>query len=171
MNSLKFQITKISIVCLILAALASACGTDNKHGSNTEVATIPDSNRFGEKFDDNNALSMTDFLLKMDGKNEMEQVKVTAKIAEVCQEMGCWMNLDKGDGTVMIVKMKDHEFFLPKDAAGKTAVVYGNAKRDSISVDELKHFAADAGKPESEIEKITQSKYEVSFIAAGVIIK
>ena len=59
------------------------------------------------------------------------------------------MNKDRGDETVMIFKMKDHEIFLPKNAAGKTAIVYGNA----------------------EIEKITSAKYEVEFIVAGVIIK
>ena len=46
----------------------------------------------------------------------------------------------------------------------------GIAKKDTISVDLLRHYAEDANKSIEEIEKITQAEYKISFLADGVII-
>jgi hypothetical protein len=46
----------------------------------------------------------------------------------------------------------------------------GIAKKDTISVDLLRHYAEDANKSIQEIEKITQPEYKISFLANGVII-
>lgn len=55
----------------------------------------------------------------------------------------------------MKVKFKDYAFFMPKDCAGKKAVVDGYAYTQTTSVEELKHLAGDAGKPQAEIDAIT----------------
>ena len=41
----------------------------------------------------------------------------------------------------------------------------------SVSVKDLKHYAEDAGKSKSEIEKIISPEIKISFLAEGVIIK
>lgn len=153
----------------ILIIAFSSC-TNNKTGTVSDALPAKDS-VYGEKIDDKGAITMTELAEKMHGKSTLENVKVTAKISDVCQEMGCWMNVDKGDGSVMFVKMKDHEFFVPMNAAGKTAIMSGMAKMDTISVEEQRHYAEDAKKPKEEIEKITEPKYELTFDAAGVIIR
>ncbi len=53
--------------------------------------------------------------------------KVTGKVKEVCKAMGCWIRLEKADGSTLMVKTKDHGFFLPQDLVGKTVVIEGSA--------------------------------------------
>jgi hypothetical protein len=98
-------------------------------------------------------------------------IKLKGTVTEVCQAKGCWMTIDIGDGETMRVKFKDYGFFVPKDAAGKTAIMHGVAKKEEVSVDELKHLAEDAGQSEAEINAITEPQVELTFVADGVIIK
>lgn len=160
-------------IALAVTTLIASCSnnTSNDKGTVPVDSTATKDSAYGEKIDDTGAIPMADLVQKMQTQNTLENVKVTGKIAEVCQEMGCWLNVDKGDGTVMMVKMKDHEFFVPKDAAGKTVIFSGVASMDSISVEEQRHYAEDAKKSKEEIEKINTPKYELTFEAAGVIIR
>jgi hypothetical protein len=52
-------------------------------------------------------------------------VQVRGKIAEVCQMMGCWMDLVGDGGQKIRIKVNDGEIVFPKDASGKTAVAEG----------------------------------------------
>jgi len=111
-------------------------------------------------------ISPNDVQAKM--ANGVFEGKITGKVTEVCKAMGCWIKVDKGDGTSMMVKSKDHAFFMPQDLVGKTVVVEGNAEVKEVSEDKRKHFAEDAGKSKEEIKKIKGSVKEVQFIAKGV---
>jgi hypothetical protein len=163
--------TKKIFIALLAATLLASCNNSAKEQTDEKALTAQKDSVYGEKIDYKGAITIAELTRQMEGKATLENVKVTAKISEVCQEMGCWMNVDKGDGTTMFVKMKDHEFFLPKDAAGRTAIFSGTAKMDTITVEEQRHYAEDAKKPQAEIEKITEPKFEMSFNAAGVIIR
>jgi hypothetical protein len=59
-------------------------------------------------------------------------VQVKGKIAEVCQMMGCWMQLVDGDSAVRI-KVEDGEIVFPKTAVGKSAVAEGTLKKLQLS--------------------------------------
>jgi len=50
-------------------------------------------------------------------------------------------------------------------------VMHGTAKMDTISVDLLRHYAEDAGETEDEIMQITEPRFELRFIADGVLIE
>lgn len=102
--------------------------------------------------------------------NEEEQtVTFEGTVAEVCQAEGCWLKVDLGEGKEPImVKMKDHDFSVPKDIAGKTIQVGGKASVEIMSVDEQKHYLADAGASMEEIEKITEDKKTIVVVADGV---
>ncbi len=39
-------------------------------------------------------------------------IKVIGKIAEVCTGMGCWVRMETANGQTMMIKMKDHAFFV-----------------------------------------------------------
>src|SRR5215813_3979559 len=52
-------------------------------------------------------------------------VQVKGKITEVCEMMGCWMNLVNDEGQKIRIKVNDGEIEFPKDSAGKTAIVEG----------------------------------------------
>jgi len=96
--------------------------------------------------------------------------KITARVVEVCQEKGCWMKVDKGNGETLMVRFKDYGFFMPKNIVGQTVVLEGEAKQKEVSVKQQKHYAEDAGKSKEEIEKIKEVKKETQFIAKGVLV-
>ena len=95
------------------------------------------------------------------------------KVSEVCQAKGCWMNLTSGADSThveMFVQFKDYGFFMPKDLAGKEVIVEGKAYKEATSVEELRHYAEDAGKTEEEIAAITEPQMEKKFLATGVVL-
>ncbi len=97
--------------------------------------------------------------------------KVETTINSCCKKKGCWMRVDLGDGKEMKVTFKDYGFFVPLESAGKPVIMQGEAFYDTLSVEELKHYAEDAGKTEAEINAITQPEAVLAFEATGVIIK
>ena len=130
---------------------------------------LPSTGNFGDEITKKGAVSVKKLPKKL-GDAESLDVKVKGEVVEVCQSKGCWMTIDMGGEETMRVKFKDYGFFVPKDAAGKTAIMQGVVKKEVVSVDELKHLAEDAGKSEVEIAKITEPKEELTFVADGVII-
>jgi hypothetical protein len=96
--------------------------------------------------------------------------KITGKVVEVCQEKGCWMKVEKGNGETMMVRFKDYGFFMPTNIVGQTVVLEGEAKQKEVSVKQQQHYAQDAGKSKEEIEKIKEVKKETQFIAKGVLV-
>lgn len=125
---------------------------------------------FGKKIDDKGAIPATELPKLLSAKNKIEGVKITGKVSSVCQQKGCWLTMDLGNGQQMRVKFKDYAFFLPKDCAGKQAVLQGIATKETVSIDEQKHYLKDAGKSEAEIAKITQAQETISFEAEGVML-
>lgn len=128
---------------------------------------------FGDKISDADALSasqMTEVYnnLKM---GDTVYTKVVAKVEEVCQTKGCWMRLNLEDDKEIMVKFKDYGFFMPKNIAGLDVIVNGKAFVNEMPVDELRHYAEDAGKSADEIAAITEPKRTYSFEADGVLIK
>lgn len=96
--------------------------------------------------------------------------KMKAKVNSVCQAKGCWMRLDLENGNEVMVKFKDYGFFVPKDIAGKEVIVNGKAFVNEVPVEELRHYAQDAGKTKEEIAQITTPKRTFSFEADGVLL-
>jgi len=127
-------------------------------------------NFYGEKITTENAIASTELMAMLDGKDSVN-IKVEGTINACCAKKGCWMDVDLGNGESMIVKFKDYEFFVPKNAAGQTAVMEGIAKMEVQTVEWLQHKAEDAGQSEEEIAAITEPEVSVSFMANGVIIK
>ena len=124
---------------------------------------------FGEKIDTTGAIEISELKAMMSESGEMP-VKIKGTIAQVCQAKGCWFKYQSGDEQVM-VKMKDHAFYIPKDQGGSFAYVEGTAKMDTTSVAMLQHYAEDAGKSDEEIAGITEPEVELIIIASGVVIR
>lgn len=96
--------------------------------------------------------------------------KVKGTITEVCEKKGCWMKLAQADGEGIMVRFKDYKFFMPQNIVGKEVVLDGFAIITTTSVEELRHYAEDAGKSKEEIAKITEPKEEIEFEAKGVLV-
>jgi hypothetical protein len=120
-----------------------------------------------KKVDVSKAISTEELLSQFEGKTEME-VTFKAEINEVCSKMGCWINIDKGDGETFMVRFKDH-FTIPTDTkVGSVAYLTGTAIQDTIPVDEQRHYLEDVNAPQEEIDVITEDKYSMTFIAEGI---
>jgi hypothetical protein len=76
-----------------------------------------------------------------------KSVQVKGKIAEVCQMMGCWIDLVDDQGHKIRIKVNDGEIEFPKNAAGKVAVAEG--RFDKIELTE-KEAAARAEEEATE---------------------
>jgi len=121
---------------------------------------------YGNFSEKGSPVSVNDLEKKIGG--DKYEGKVKGKVVEVCQAMGCWAKLQKEDGSIIMIKVKDHEFAMPKDIVGKTVIAEGEAKMKQTSVAQLKHYAEDAGKSKEEIEKIKEPKTEVLMTIKGV---
>jgi hypothetical protein len=103
--------------------------------------------QFGAPLTDGLAIEATDIEPGMEDDADAD-LKVKGTILAVCQVKGCWMAMDLGNGQNMRITFKDYGFFVPTDCSGKTAIVEGQLTSQTVSVDDLKHLAGDAGKSE-----------------------
>jgi len=104
------------------------------------------------------------------GDKKTADMKITGEVVDVCKKKGCWMTLKMPDGEPIRVTFKDYGFFMPMDIVGKKVALEGIAKKQTISVETLRHYAEDAKKPAEEVAKITEPKKELAFEAKGVQI-
>lgn len=165
----------INLFSLLVISLAIiSCQSKNPTGVATEVATEAGEQltgqTFGEGFTPADVLAYSDLDAKVSA-TDSTNVTVRGTVSEVCQMKGCWMTMVQADGSEgMMVRFKDYGFFMPKDISGREVVMHGKAFYRTTSVDELRHYAEDAGKSAEEIAAITAPKNELAFLADGVIL-
>lgn len=165
------------LTVLALAAWVAGCTNqtahdhDHEHEHGEGTAEAGDGKHFGETIDENNVISYEDLMAQMASSDSMP-AKVVGTIGSVCQAKGCWMDMVTAseETTPMRITFKDYGFFVPKDIAGRQAVIQGYAYRSVTSVEELRHYAEDEGLPKEEIEKITEPVEEIKFLASGVLL-
>jgi hypothetical protein len=128
---------------------------------------------FGDSISTENIISKQDLLAKFETLKEGDtiNVKFRSEIKDVCQKKGCWMNVALNEDKNTFVRFKDYGFFMPLNAAGSEAILDGKAFISVESVDELKHYAKDAGKSQAAIDSIITPKTSYSFLSHGVLIK
>lgn len=165
------SILKIFMVALlVLTACKQEKSEVKTQQTNTEEATYTS---FGDKITEDNFLTSKEMLAKFENLQvgDTISVKFASNIKEVCSKKGCWMKLPLSETTETMVRFKDYGFFMPLDANGKEVIVEGKAFVQITPVEELKHYAQDAGKSEEEIALITAPKREFAFEANGVLMK
>lgn len=136
---------------------------------NTSKQAAPAGDTFGAAFQPKTIIPFAELSGKV-VEGDSLQATVRGTVAEVCQAKGCWMTITEANGDEMMVRFKDYGFFMPKDISGKEVVMNGKAFYRVTPVDELRHYAEDAGKSEDEVAAITEPKRELSFLADGVIL-
>lgn len=163
-------------ILILLALAVLSCKNEKK---TTEVTVAPETVEkelayasFGDEISDEGVLSTSELMVKFDAMKEGDtiQVKTSGTIVDVCSKKGCWMKLDMGNDKTVRVTFKDYGFFVPLNASGE-AIINGQAYVTETSVDELKHYAEDAGKSQEEIDAITEPEFSYAFIADGVLLK
>lgn len=157
-----------------IALTIMACKSEDKKTEIKEVENeLADYTSIGEEISADAAKSTSDMAIAYGAMQVGDTInaKMIGKVDEVCQSKGCWMKVDLEDGKQIMVKFKDYGFFMPKDIAGKEVVINGKAYVNEVPVDELQHYAEDAGKSAEEIAAITEPKVTFSFEADGVLLK
>ena len=155
------------VIILGLATILWSCGQQKPvENQNVEIILT----KHGADISMDNAEDIAKFESLFEGKDSLE-VKLEGTVVDVCQTKGCWMTMEVDGEKTMMVRFKDYEFFVPKDAGGKTAIVEGIAKIDTISVADRKHYLEDNNASQEEIDAITEPEITYSFEATGVIIR
>ena len=158
---------------VVLFCIATACKTE-KIDTNENNTTIAENyNSFGDSINDATLMTSKEMLTKFESMNVGDTInaKFKSTIKEVCSKKGCWMKLPLDSEKETMVRFKDYGFFMPLDSAEKEVIVAGKAFVKETSVEELRHYAEDAGKSEEEIASITVSRREFAFEANGVLMK
>jgi len=126
---------------------------------------------YGAALDAQSVLPMNDLATSFSTMKKTDTLftKVQGTIKEVCTKKGCWMTLDLGDEKDLMVRFKDYGFFMPLEAKGDV-IINGYATISETSVEDLKHYAEDAGASELEIEAIVAPELTYSFEADGVLL-
>jgi len=96
--------------------------------------------------------------------------KISGEVTEVCTKKGCFMKLKQANGEDIMVRFKDYAYFMPQNIVGKKVIIEGTAKVSETTVERLRHYAADAGKSQKEIAKISKPKKDVTIMADGVLV-
>ena len=106
--------------------------------------------------------------MKNPAKYSDKAILVEGVIVRSCKMEGCWMELAPSkDASAVRIKMKDHAFFVPLDAAGLKAKVEGVMSVKTLSKEEVDHLINDDG---AKFDKINAdgTVTEISFLATGV---
>jgi len=154
-------------IVLVLLSVSMFVACDTKKENPVDFAS------FGEKIEQDGALDKTAMMAKFENLKEGDtvDVKFATTINEVCKKKGCWMKLDLGNEKESMVRFKDYGFFVPMDADHKEVVVNGRAYVTKIPVEQLQHYAKDAGKSEEEIAAITAPEFTYAIEADGVLVQ
>jgi len=160
---------KINYVLVLLLLIGTAMTAQKK----APAFNSNDYASFGEKFKVNRVYNKAEMMKKYKNlkKGDTIVVQFESTIKSVCKKKGCWMKLALKGDDASFVKFKDYAFFVPLNADNSEAIVSGKAFVDVESVEELRHYAKDAGKSAAEIAKITKPEVTYAFLADGVYIK
>lgn len=121
---------------------------------------------YGKVSEEKNVVAVDELKSKLvDNKFEGQ---VQGKVVEVCQAEGCWIRIQRKDGSSMMVRAKDHAFLMPANIVGRNVVIEGSAVIKEITEEQRRHYAEDAGKSKEEIAAIKGSEKDVQFAAKGV---
>ncbi|MFT5998063.1 MAG: hypothetical protein ACI81P_000510 [Neolewinella sp.] len=170
---MKYFLNFLTLACFGL--ILTACAGSQKQATDstpeapvTEAAEV--AGTFGAEFAASDIVPADKLLATFETAQIVDTLHTTLRgtVNEVCQAKGCWMTIAASDDEEMMVKFKDYGFFMPKDISGREVVMHGMAYYQITPVDELQHYAEDAGKSQEEIAAITEPKRELMFLADGV---
>lgn len=156
------------ILSIIAISFLAACNTQPKTELHA-VENVKGTAVYGDSIANDNFIELAALQTAMKDESKKD-MKIKGLVDEVCQEKGCWMTMKLNNGEEMRVTFKDYKIFVPKDLGGKEVILDGFAYTDTASVEDLQHYAKDAGKSDAEIAKIISPKPQLAFEAKGVVV-
>ncbi|MEO8794058.1 MAG: DUF4920 domain-containing protein [Daejeonella sp.] len=153
---------------ITLLLILSACNTKPKTELQA-ISNIKGTAVYGDSVKNDNVIDLSAMLTAMKDESQKD-FKIKGVVNEVCEKKGCWMTMKLANGENLRVTFKDYKIFVPKTLEGKEVILDGFAYTDTVSVDDQKHFALDAGKNPVEIASIKDPKTELAYEARGVVV-
>lgn len=160
---------------LFLSAILTISCNETAHKANEERTEAIEKEaeaafeKFGKEITADGAIEADELFSQLETEDSVF-VKLNTSVSAVCKKKGCWMMVPLNEETDMRVKFKDYDFFVPLNCEGRTTVIEGWAYKNEISAATLRHYAADGGATEEEIDAITEPEVEYSFMADGVLM-
>lgn len=97
---------------------------------------------------------------------EGKTLTVEGKIARVCQEKGCWLELTEKEGDPGLrITFKDYGFFVPTDSQGKKVKAEGIIELKTLKKDVVDHLISDGSKMKQKSDGTADI---VGLVASGV---
>ena len=154
-------------IILISILALSICACAKKGESKKQVSF----KTYGASFDRSEVQDISQLSSLMRSSDSVSVI-LSGTIEKTCSVKGCWMQLKTGGDQSLRVTFKDYAFFVPKNGVeGNNAIIKGYCVKQETSVEELQHYAKDAGESDEAIALITEPKMEYNFVASGVIIE
>ena len=118
MRKILSAMTGLSLVIILIVVIAGCAEKTKVYGqgiSNNPVVTIKE---------------LQDKKKDYSGK----MVKIEGKITDVCQDMGCWFNVNDKTGIMYVDLEMGRNFVIPKNSANQPVTVEGKLKYDNGSL-------------------------------------
>jgi hypothetical protein len=162
------------VLVALLALSFGACkdsGNSSENNQDQTTETAQEFVSFGAEITPDDAVDAAAMMALYADLKQGDTIaaKFQAPVNSVCKMKGCWVRLALGDEEAF-VKFKDYGFFVPKYLSEVAVIVSGKAYVSQTSVEDLKHFAQDAGKSQEEIDAITGPELSLDFMADGVLV-
>ncbi len=147
------------ILLALLAAAGLLCAADTKYG---KPLTLKE------------PVTIATLLAHADDYNG-KIVQVKAKITDVCQAMGCWLEMVNEDGQHLRFEAHEAGIEFPKDSAGRMVIAEGKFVKTELSraaaIAKAKEDAKDKGKPFDEASVKPGFSYELEGSGAILLSK
>jgi hypothetical protein len=113
---------RIALVLLLAAACTKTASTDQAKPAT--ATTTASQNHLGDPIAATTPIVALADVVKNPAAYKSKAFVTTGTVTSVCQEMGCWMEIEDGT-THAHIKMAGEKFYVPKTSAGKKARVQG----------------------------------------------
>ncbi len=129
--------------------------------------------KLGQAFTAKDSITVTELLAKP-APLVGQTVQVKGQVTEVCEMMGCWMELADNQGHHVHIKVDDGgDIVFPKDSVGKTAIAEGKLEKIVMSREQAvaaaKEQAEETGR-KFDPKKIKSGKTVYQIAGTGALI-
>lgn len=113
-------------------------------------------------------------LMANPGASVGKTVQVTGRVTEVCEKMGCWLNLvDPTSAKQVRFRVNDGEIVIPKDSIGKMATAEGKLVKFELTREQTiaraRHEAEEQGRKfDPEAIKTGSTVYQIQGMGVSI---
>ncbi len=93
-------------------------------------------------------------------------ITLKTSVAQVCRKKGCFF-IAQDENYTARVTFKNYGFFIPTDSQGKEVILVGDFSVETLSEEQAKHYAEDAG---NNSGSISGEQKEYSVVASSIMV-